>query len=474
MPLISTSYSFPVFPLDVFMVIMDALASDPNILPISKLQGLISLSATCWMLVEPARKCIFRTVTIRSFVPRPTWMTPDDLPSITFETMAMVLQRNPSIAKTVRTLNCQLILRFANGLIIGNILRQFTHLRSLALMAHEHFQFSAHRYHSEDDSDQEDLFYGINEQFINWRHMAPALQDAIRTLMHLPTLTTLELGKVVNFPIEVLERSQGLHTLNLNRCRLARPFTQFSSIPSHSRQPQSVPLQVLRITPGASSNVERLKCSRFGTPILDLSQIRELSFTFTTEFDDAQLANLLAELPRLEILSVIFKGPGRYEVRPSPSSLSLAATPATREGYFLDNLRTLRIQHDVLENCYALDSLLGVSSFKELHDVEVYLMVYPGMTGNLVSNLGDFAEDLSIESKFPVLESVSISICLDEDGESSDSSEEDEEKEDREAYKEETRSVWQSLRTTELAPLSALGTVCLSYSVKEVDGNIIV
>ncbi|KDR66904.1 hypothetical protein GALMADRAFT_161855 [Galerina marginata CBS 339.88] len=473
MALISTSHPFPVLPLDVFIVIMDALASDPNTLPFVKLQTLISLSATCWMLVEAARKRIFRTTIIRSYIRRPTWMPLDDLPSISFETMAMVLQRNPSIAKSVRILNCQLHYVNFKDVWIGNILRQFTRLQSLNLMAHERFLFGVHD-RLEQDSDEDDLIYGIEEQFINWRHMPPALQDALRSLMHLPGLTTLELGKVVNFPIKALESLHDLHTLYLNRCRFSRPFTQFCPVPSCYRQPESVQLQVLRIVPGASSNAERLKCSHLGTPILDISQIRELSFTFTTEFDIAQLEELLVGLLRLETLTLIFRGP--VEDR-SPDDETFGATLQleTQAQYCMDNLRTLRIQHDVLENSYLLDSLLdSVSSFDALQEVEIYLKVYPDMTGELASDLGHLAEDLSVPSRFPVLESVSISICLDDDGESSDSSEEDEEKEDREEDKAEIRSVWQNLQTTELAALFELETVRLSYSVKDIDGNTIV
>ncbi|KDR66906.1 hypothetical protein GALMADRAFT_147553 [Galerina marginata CBS 339.88] len=479
----SINASYPLPP-DIFFVIIDMLATDLRTPPLSKLQALIALSATCQLLLELARKHIFRTVSIRTSVPRPSWMTPDDFPSISFDAMESVLKRNPSVANSVRRLKCQLFsLDFKNS-GIGRVLRKFSHLRSLTLMAHEHVMFSSMDDDSEDysdgsredgfdgyetDSDQDDVEYGIDDQFIDWRYMSQDLLDTLRTLAHLPTLSTIELAQIVNFPLEFLAACQHLQTLSMFKCRISQmpqvvPFDSEPHLPSR----KAIRLQELRIIPGARSNVRGLKETVLGgIPILDISHIRELSFTFTTDFDAPQLGELLAGLLHLETLTLAFKG-GSYELPDNFGAMMKA-----RARYCMDNLRNLRIQHDILENSYLLEFLLDIPSFSKLHDVEIYLKVYPDMTDYLSKDMEHLAKEFSIESKFPVLETVSVSICLDEDGESSDSSEEDEDKEDRAEAKAETRSVWKNLRTTELAPLSALGTVRLSYSVEDVAGNII-
>ncbi|KDR66894.1 hypothetical protein GALMADRAFT_232297 [Galerina marginata CBS 339.88] len=425
-------------------------------------------------------------------------MAPEPYIAISFEEMKTLLHHKPFIANYVRSLTYQFCSMYHDGAVYGRVLRKFGRLQSLTVMAHIHISafddildskrfetydseenWGSDSEHDEVDEAHEDdwgsdgdfdVAYDPDggvwlpdtvQGFMNWNLMSQPLRNALRRLMNLPTLSFLELSHIDNFPTQVLAFSHGLQVLSLCRCQMASIPSGGIILPNDHYQ---VRLQELRITPGGKKNAARLKgFLSTGVPVLELSHIRELTFTITTVFDVPQLGELFDGLLHLETLTLTF----------SDFSKSIGQTIATH-AHRLANLHVLRIRRGTVRMANYQNALLSQVldsslSLNKLEDVDIHIEAYATISTVFANDLEMVALNLSDASMFPELKSVAITVFWSEDEPEEFLVEVD----DEDILEATPFGIWDSFGTTHLASLANRKTVHVSYSLKDFYGRAI-
>ncbi|KAF8968044.1 hypothetical protein BDZ97DRAFT_1916272 [Flammula alnicola] len=158
----------PVVPFDVIEVILDILAWDYNE---PYFRSLEACSLTCHSFLPLCRKRIFASIKVNGTYSRRSNRT---------NMLSDLLTTAPDIADYVRELHFGITNddeEYFNGL--PEILRRLTNLNSLHLFHH-----------------------GSGK--LDWKGLALPIKDAMACLMSLPTLTSLDLSWIANFPVSAL------------------------------------------------------------------------------------------------------------------------------------------------------------------------------------------------------------------------------------------------------------------------------
>ena len=197
----------PVLPLDIIENIIDILINDDA----NGLQYVTAFSLVCQSFLPFCRKHIFSSIHIKldDSYTHPLTGNPYS------EAFGRLLLKTPAIAKYVRHLNICIIRQdiirrsyAGSGYLFGQVPRQLTRLQSLTIW-HSHYPHN------------------------DWNNNSSSMQRSLLNLMHLPTLSHLNLRWISNFPISELITCTNLKHLSVEEFHITGEDEQAASLLLH-------------------------------------------------------------------------------------------------------------------------------------------------------------------------------------------------------------------------------------------------
>ena len=247
-------------PYDILTLIIDQLASERNY------NGLRTCSQTCRILLHPCRVHLFSDVAIDSHNTRK---------------FATLLKKNSTILKYIHKLTIRFNYRDITTADYGDLANAFLLLNDVKI-----FNIIAGRY------------------YCNWERLPPNLKHAFVHLLRSPSLSTLFLDRITNFPVFLLSSCSTLKHLAMTDC-YAFSSKACDQLDIHGAPPQLLSLNLsdnsLLVAGTAMEDLPKMKRAS-GLPVLDLSSLRSLVVRVDCSRKEKDFEHLLRLSPKLDYL----------------------------------------------------------------------------------------------------------------------------------------------------------------------------
>ena len=255
--------SFSDSPLEIIAEIINALQDD--------IAALEACSQTCSLLLPLCRKYIFRSIriTTRSHPQR-------NLPRV-ITLFGILLSNNPGISDLVRNLVFHICWPDVEDDDVPRVLGRLHHLQSFEL--------------------------GIGDPVtVKWNALRQPFRDVLLRLIHLPSLSRLDISCIYDFPVTVFFPCTNLADLSL-AC-ITKPTTAVNNEEKPSAPEAALQLQSFAFRQDCDSYAMHLHNARRpnGVPVLDFSKVRLLSFEAGREQDLVAIQALIRATKQLETL----------------------------------------------------------------------------------------------------------------------------------------------------------------------------
>jgi len=251
-------------PLEIIEEIVNSLRDNPT--------ALKACSQTCSSLLPLCRKYIFRSIRITT-----RCYTQRSLPRV-ITLFGILLSNNPGISDLVQNLVFHVCLRDVDDDDVPKVLGRLHHLQSFELKI-------------------EDLMAE------KWSTLRQPFRDALLRLIHLPSVSRLNISNIYDFPVTAFLPCINLADLAL-AC-IAKPTTTVASYEnSSSAQETSPQLQSFAFHMNSNSYAMHLLNARRpnGVPVLDFSEVRILSVEAYAEEHLMSIQAFIGATKKLETL----------------------------------------------------------------------------------------------------------------------------------------------------------------------------
>jgi len=253
-------------PLEIIEEIINSLQDNPT--------ALKACSQTCSSLLPVCRKYIFRSIriTTRCYPQRSL-----RLPRV-ITLFGILLSNNPGISDLVQNLVFHVCLRDVDDDDVPRVLGRLHHLQSFELKF-------------------EDLMAG------KWSTLRQPFRDALLRLIHLPSVSRLNISNIYDFPVTAFFPCINLADLAL--ARIAKPTTTVAGYENGSSAQETSPqLQSFAFHMNSNSYAMQLLNARRpnGVPMLDFSEVRILSVEAYAEEHLMAIQAFIGATKKLETL----------------------------------------------------------------------------------------------------------------------------------------------------------------------------
>ncbi|KAF9563251.1 hypothetical protein CPC08DRAFT_816742 [Agrocybe pediades] len=283
-----------IFPVEIIEAVLSALVEDDN-----NLEALKACSLTCHALLPHCRKHIFGTITIR-----PPFST-GFICASPIRLFGQLIRNSPEIATYVRHLRLGLQIEDFSYEELPDVLGQLTQLRGLF------------------------IWFCSGYTVLDWKHMPvrfwPIRSSLLRLLLS-PTVTSLKLHNIVNFPISTLMQSTSLKELHIEKLTIEDEHDMSSPLPL-------TPVQLKTLDIGLRANKVALRMLKMhhinGSSVFDLESLKKLHMSIEVSGDMADavllcgLASNLSDI-HLKVLNGVKLSKLSTIIGPSVKYLELA------------------------------------------------------------------------------------------------------------------------------------------------------
>ena len=389
----------PVLPFDVLALIIDIVGENKDTDLLKRL-ALVSHS-----FLQICSKHLFATVILR-----------DDNPEFHVASskkgFVKLLRSRPEVVNYIRKLTYkvgftyQLESKSEDDRILSNLLRTVSRLNYLKIT-------------------------GISS-YLDWKTLDSSLTSALLHLMHLPTISHINLSYIKNFPLSSLTSSVNLHQLDINHLRLdsAEIIVPLEMMPQ---------IREFLVSESSQVTTKLLHAkTQDGRPAFNFMDLRRFKFTISSN-EDLQITRYLLQNARLlEKLHLILRRPGGSLVgHLSPGAHTLKVLDLT---VFLYNSVSL-----LAGVCEELKAMAGHNMLEAL-SFEVY--VYDHNTEDSIGPIIQKVENVLVKPGWSALRQVSFEVSIVGVGNAK------------------LFEALQSLPDKYLSQLSKLESVAFSYSVR--------